>query len=416
MMSYRDPNRYLLTLALSAMGLATAGAAGCGGNVIVEESKSAGGQGGQGGQGQGGAVSSSSFAATSSVTASSSGTGTASCPPQAGGVAVDVCLPMTGDYCPPGNSDDVLMATAAALGICAEVTSGACCNEPYVADVICDLIPGTDTCCYVVETFDSGLCIGRPFIVAGVARKAPLTRHSGWATQAAFDLDPAVCQLGAPERVALAAAWAEDAALEHASVASFARLALELLGLGAPRELLALVQQAMGDEIRHAELCYSLASRYAGAALGPSPLAVDGALSELSLAKVAEAAAREGCIGETIAALVARAAAEQTTDPVARHALEVIADDEASHAALSFRIVAWAYRSGDPAVREAIARALSEASPPQVTAFPEGVDPTALRTHGRLESVCIQSIAREALAGVIRPAFAALVRETQTTC
>jgi hypothetical protein len=86
-------------------------------------------------------------------------------------------------------------------------------------------------------------------------------------------------------RAALACEWLDDARLEHASVASFARFVLELLALGAPAELVHFAQRALGDEIDHARRCFSLASRYAQEPLGPAALQVDGALAELGLAK-----------------------------------------------------------------------------------------------------------------------------------
>jgi hypothetical protein len=47
--------------------------------------------------------------------------------------------------------------------------------------------------------------------------------------------------------------------MEHASVAAFARFTLDLLALGAPADLVQSAQQALGDEIAHAELCFGLA-------------------------------------------------------------------------------------------------------------------------------------------------------------
>jgi hypothetical protein len=68
-------------------------------------------------------------------------------------------------------------------------------------------------------------------------------------------------------RVELARAWLADASLEHASIASFARFTLLALSFGAPADLLAEAQHAALDEVAHAQLCFGLASRYAGSPL-----------------------------------------------------------------------------------------------------------------------------------------------------
>src|SRR5258705_5529329 len=57
----------------------------------------------------------------------------------------------------------------------------------------------------------------------------------------------------------LAAQWRENGRTEHASVAAFARLTLDLVALGAPPHLISASQADAIDEVRHAELCFSLA-------------------------------------------------------------------------------------------------------------------------------------------------------------
>ena len=63
-----------------------------------------------------------------------------------------------------------------------------------------------------------------------------------------------------PLRDAVVKAWTTAARAEHASVASFARFTLQLLHLGAPADLVADAQQAALDEVRHARLCFGVAS------------------------------------------------------------------------------------------------------------------------------------------------------------
>jgi hypothetical protein len=147
--------------------------------------------------------------------------------------------------------------------------------------------------------------------------------------------------LDAAARTALAAHWTRTAQMEHASIAAFARFTLQLLGLGAPAELLAASIDAQSDELRHARRCFGVASRYAGTELGPGELDVEGSFTETSLVEVAILALREGCVGETVAAVEAAEAAAHAADPEIRELLRAIGEDETRHAELAFRFVCW---------------------------------------------------------------------------
>jgi hypothetical protein len=76
---------------------------------------------------------------------------------------------------------------------------------------------------------------GRPFLVRGTARTAGTTRRADWQATA---VDPEVDSVGAQQREALGRAWTRMATMEHASIAAFARFALQLLSVGAPASLL----------------------------------------------------------------------------------------------------------------------------------------------------------------------------------
>jgi hypothetical protein len=134
----------------------------------------------------------------------------------------------------------------------------------------------------------------------------------------------------------------EDAFYEHASIASFARLSLSLLAFGAPPDLVADAHRAALDEIRHAQIAFASA----GGAVGPGPCPAFAELrAHRTLADLAEETYLDGCIGETKASLELRDMAP------------AMADEEARHADLAWRIVEWALASGDPAVRKKIERA-----------------------------------------------------------
>ena len=267
-----------------------------------------------------------------------------------------------------------------------------------------------ELCCYGLSP--SLPACGRPFTVGDHIRRAPIISRADWKRATANAehgaLDPEL------ER-ALAAEWEQDAALEHASIASFARLTLELLALGAPAELIRESQAASLDEIQHAELCFALASRYRRSPIGPGALAVEGALTRPELATLAAETVREGCVGETLAALLAVAQLERATDPQVRAALARIADDEARHAELSWKIVRWAIATGGNAVSDAVGAAFERAvaasriQPASVASSVGESKDEAWHAHGRLFSDERRAVVCAGLAEVIEPCAQALL-------
>lgn len=251
--------------------------------------------------------------------------------------------------------------------------------------------------------------IGRPFLVGGSMRSAAPVPRAGWSAEAVAPDD----SLTANERDALAEYWSRVGCLEHASIAAFARFTLELLAFGAPAELVELTNRALADETLHAELAFSLASRYGGALLGPGPLEISGAGVHTSLLESVLAAFEEGCIGETIAALEAARARDEAADDAVRGVLARIVEDEARHAELAFRFVQWALpQLGDEAGRELLRRA--EQACESTAAFEASDvrhDP-ALARHGMLSKQASNAVRRSALREVVLPCARALIQNT----
>lgn len=205
-----------------------------------------------------------------------------------------------------------------------------------------------------VFTCVSGECaIGRPFVVDGTWRMAGVRATGAVALPTAV----AVAHLTRQQRDKLGEQWSRAASLEHASIAAFARFALQLLAQGAPAELVVQARRAIADEARHAQLCLALAQAYCGQALGFDRLDTRRSLPRFDFAAVVEAVVVEGCIGETVAAALAAALAAEATDPVVRETLQTIAADELRHAGLAWRYLAWVGRQ--PAGRQAYAQALA---------------------------------------------------------
>jgi hypothetical protein len=245
------------------------------------------------------------------------------------------------------------------------------------------------------------LTVRRPFLVGSHLRAAEAVARSDWSGRAlpAADVDEVT-------RRWLAEAWLRDGLEEHASVAAFARFTMLMMSVGAPPELIAASQRASLDEVRHAEDCFALAARYGGAARGPSPLSMQNALNETSLAEIVALTAEEGCVGETLGASLAAEQLAVATDPAVRRALARIAADEARHAELAWRFVAWAIAKGGEHVRrmaiEAIEGAIAKTRANPVRTYP-GVDEDAWRAHGRLACADARAASERAIEEVLTP-------------
>lgn len=247
-----------------------------------------------------------------------------------------------------------------------------------------DAMSDQTVCCYTVVITDSnpmGECaVGRPYREGTLARRAPVR-------SSAPDVVPS-------QR---AAAWERAGAEEHASVAAFARLSLQLMAHGAPPELLRDVHRAALDEVGHAERCWAIARKLGAPTLGaaPFPFAAPVAV-DVSLAELAADAVREGCLGETLGAHLAAVAAELAPEPEIRAELASIAAEEAEHAVLSYRLVAWALSVGGAEVRAAVEEAFEAPCPP--------ADVAELALRANVDEALLRRAAAEGVTDVLEPA------------
>ncbi|HWO25730.1 MAG TPA: hypothetical protein VNO30_43625 [Kofleriaceae bacterium] len=269
------------------------------------------------------------------------------------------------------------------------------------------------SCCYAVPRRQYEMIRrGRPARVEGEACLPDVGAGGSWR---APGLVPAVDALPRALRDRLSAAWVTAAREEHASIAAFANLSLRLLALGAPPDLVADAHAAALDEIRHAQLSFELASAYADAPLAPTRFA-DAARMSASGDKAALALETllDGCINETVAAALADEGAALAADPAVAAALRGIAADEARHAELAWRIVAWCVRSGDRAASAALLAAL-HATAAAADAADADADADAatdardeLAAHGVLGDAAIAAARAGVLREVVAPCLAAL--------
>ncbi len=262
-------------------------------------------------------------------------------------------------------------------------------------------------CCYETGLQCPG---GRPFKVDGELRVAEVCQRYDWKG----DLNAAAEVLDPTTAKALTSAWLGDAQLEHASVAAFARLTLELMALGAPASLVRESQAASIDEIKHAEDCFALASRYAKADLGPSQLSLDGVIGDITLEQLVRTTFEEGCVGETLAAVQAAAAWRVAGDETTRNVLEAIEREESDHAALAFRILRWAL-AVDPSLRQVVREELALAREREqhldLVPMPDDVDLDAWHHHGRLTPSELIAARSSAFTEVVEPCVNTLLGE-----
>lgn len=244
---------------------------------------------------------------------------------------------------------------------------------------------GGNLCCY--KTLVEFVCVvGRALPSENGPIVAPIENaERGWSAE---ELVPCLAGLSAEHREIIAQRWIRDGLLEHASIASFSRLALALLATSADADLVRAAHEAALDEVRHAKLSLSLGAAYRGEPVAPRALPISEALPlGMDLVELAVSSVVEGAVGETLAAVLAAEQAAIAEDPAVRRVLLGIADDESRHAELAFRVIAFAIAAGGESVREAVTRAFAEAStrlpePPEDVPLPGDV----ARAHGFVAS------------------------------
>ena len=260
------------------------------------------------------------------------------------------------------------------------------------------------------KCLDVTCTIGRPLLVDGGLRFAPPSPRGDWSAEA---VRPETGSLSGEVRSALAAHFTAMAAMEHASIGSFARFTLELLAAGAPPDLLLATQEAAIDEIAHARLCYALASAYSGSPIGPGPLCVAGVVPETSAASILAALVREACVGETAAAAEALGLASMVEDPVLAGVYARIAEDEARHSELGWRALSWLL-SGHPELvdvaREAFASSTASIGPEPLVA-----GAVVAPEHGLLAPASLAALRAKAIAEIVEPCARALLSSVVAT-
>jgi hypothetical protein len=158
--------------------------------------------------------------------------------------------------------------------------------------------------------------------------------------------DPCIDTLGSAQRARLGREWASRATAELRVAAVFAYVSHGLLETGADPAVLQLAARAVSDELRHAEVCRHVASRYLGHEV-PWPEAGPALVPELaraprSLRPTLHTLAM-GCINETIASAWLEESLRPATSPLARAAVRELLADDIHHARLGWAHLASSF-------------------------------------------------------------------------
>ncbi len=161
--------------------------------------------------------------------------------------------------------------------------------------------------------------------------------------------------------------WQASARHEHASCASFVRLGLDLLSLGAPSRLVREAQRAAREELRHAALALSLAGLSGQeCALGklPVPRELVAETQEARIARLARELLLDAALGEGMAALEAVERAKSLPGQF-RAEMLALAEEETQHALFGWRVLRWLVSERPrllPALRALLAEAAVQAT------------------------------------------------------
>ncbi|WP_437744239.1 hypothetical protein WME73_03960 [Sorangium sp. So ce302] len=243
--------------------------------------------------------------------------------------------------------------------------------EPVVVDFSARAVIPVSGELFVPEgMFGMGVRANRPFGERSHAIDGrPLRTADGVVLPPVLGLGPAAsrpARLDRATRAALAGAWLDSARAECGSIPAFLALARDLATVGAPASLVARALAGLGDEVRHTARCSEIASALAGWRLRPAllpPPAARDADRQAALVRMAIEAWHDGCLGEGAAAARARRSLAGARDEGVRAALGEIARDEALHAELGWRVLAYCLAEGGREVREAVGDAMTGPAP-----------------------------------------------------
>jgi len=147
--------------------------------------------------------------------------------------------------------------------------------------------------------------------------------------------------------------WLAQARGEQASVLGFENHYEELKKLEAPAHLLDHAVAAAHDELRHAQMCVTLASRFDpdGKEFEVPDVERKMEVSDTMESMITKLAC-EGCWGEMVGTLVAARQFQTTKDPQVCEILQTITREEFQHCLSAWNTAAWAINKSGAPLRE----------------------------------------------------------------
>ena len=203
--------------------------------------------------------------------------------------------------------------------------------------------------------------------------------------------------------------WQTQAQHKYATMYALGRIALRLIEVGAPLDVIAWAQKASIHALDHCRGCLGLVAAYGGEA---SPLKVHFGPEEPStlqnLEQVAVAVIIKGCIPHTRETLTASRAYEVVGHDVVAQHLRKMAQDGAEDAEGSWKALRWILGAGNSQVEHA-ARNAFQSMVFELTEEPNAdPDEAILLSHGCLTARTRHEVYLDAHDAVIMPAYRAI--------
>jgi hypothetical protein len=218
--------------------------------------------------------------------------------------------------------------------------------------------------------------------------------------------DSSIEALSSKEREVISRRWLDRAHNELGTSTTFAELYRGLVALQASSALLSTAALAVGDELRHSEICHAVAERYAGRAL---PRSAGSVTATPRFAGCSEREARvlhvvlHTCLNEGVAAAYLGACLEEAESSSARSAVQSLLEDEIQHARLGWAFLASASASDRALVSAALSELTQEVARLWlgIANYPEALP----RGHGCLSLAALQRVFADAVNDLLLPGF-----------
>jgi hypothetical protein len=198
--------------------------------------------------------------------------------------------------------------------------------------------------------------------------------------------------------------WAFRARAERVAAARFSRLSDVLARSGAHDAVVGLARDAVGDELRHADLCTWLARRFGSTAdEAPEPAPEVGPSSATARERVLFEVVAMSCVTETVSAAALGRMLERAENSAVRDTVQAVLRDEINHAQLGWAHLAREHRSGAvPFVADYLPAMLAQTVGDELFAAGPDVD-ADLAGLGALSRRDRQEVVVESLEHVIFP-------------